>query len=133
MYTGLIIGHLYWITLSCFSYNCNNVAGKSVSKIVLWRHKNNVLSISFLGVFFPSSPLIFLIFMTSHGWFLGHFEKFSTNWQSRSFHINCPNCTYNVQIFIYMHTHSYNSVFMDYFIMVKEQRYKVVTKDNKKQ
>ena len=32
-----------------------------------------------------------------------------------------------------IHTHSYNSVFMDYFIMVKEQRYKVVTKDNKKQ
>ncbi len=39
----------------------------------MWCHKNKELSISFLGVFFPTSPLISLIFIPSHGWFLKHF------------------------------------------------------------
>ena len=41
--------------------------------LAMWRHKNEGLSIYFWGVFFPASPLIYLIFMTSHGWFLSHF------------------------------------------------------------
>ena len=32
---------------------------------LMWRHTNEGLSISFLGVFFPTSPLISLIFTTS--------------------------------------------------------------------
>ena len=53
------------------------VGGLRVSKnqSALWRHKNEGLSISFLGIFFPTSPLISLIFMTSHGWFLRHFVQ----------------------------------------------------------
>ena len=40
--------------------------GQSVSKISHVTSKNDGLYIYFLGVFFPISPFIFLIFMTSH-------------------------------------------------------------------
>ena len=42
-------------------------------KSAMWRHKNEGLSVSFLGVLFPTSPFTSLIFMTSHNWFLRHF------------------------------------------------------------
>ena len=42
---------------------------KSLKKISMLRHKNEGLSISFLGVFFTTPPLISLIFMTSHAYF----------------------------------------------------------------
>ena len=49
------------------------VAGQSVLKISHVTLKNEGLSISFLRVFFLTSPLIYLIFMTSQSWFLRHF------------------------------------------------------------
>ena len=39
---------------------------ESLKKSDMWRHKNERLSISFLEGFFPTSPLISLIFITSH-------------------------------------------------------------------
>ena len=47
-------------------------------KISMWRHKNEGLSIYFLGFFFPTSPVIFLIFMTLHIWFLAHLTNNET-------------------------------------------------------
>ena len=46
---------------------------KVSQKSAMWRNKNEWLSISFLEIFFPTFPLISLIFMTSRGWFLSHF------------------------------------------------------------
>ncbi len=47
---------------------------KVTQKSAMWRHKKNEgISLSFSGVFFPTFPLIFLIFMTSHGWFFSNF------------------------------------------------------------
>ena len=43
---------------------------KCIKKSAMWRLKNEGLFISFSGFFFPTSPFISLIFMTSHGYFL---------------------------------------------------------------
>ena len=49
-------------------------------QVTKWCHKNVGLSISFFGVFFFTSPLISLIFMTLHGSFLRHFVKVTSVW-----------------------------------------------------
>ena len=49
------------------------VAGQSLLKISHVTLKNEGLSISFLRVFFLTSPLIYLIFMTSQSLFMRHF------------------------------------------------------------
>ena len=46
---------------------------KCLKKLAMWRHKNKELSISFSWVFFTTSPIISLIFMTSHGSLLTQF------------------------------------------------------------
>ena len=48
---------------------------RCLKKSAMWRLNIERLSISFLGVFFPTSPLTSLISMTSYGWFLGHFVQ----------------------------------------------------------
>ena len=59
-------------------------------------HKNEELSISFLGVFFSTS-LISLIFMTSHGLFLTQFGFCPYDFQK-----NCKN--YKIEEVIFFHT-----------------------------
>ena len=56
-------------------FDKDQIAAKLCQNWSLWRHKNEVLSISFLWVFFPTSPLISLIFITSHGLYLRHFVQ----------------------------------------------------------
>ena len=83
----------------CLSYDCPNhplysyliEVVKVSQKSAMWHHKNEGLSISFLGVFSPSSPLIPLIFMTSHCWFwdtLSTFQICIKNWGSEAVDIN---------------------------------------------
>ena len=74
--------NIYSELYSTVSYWIWSEGRKSLKKISMWRHKNEGLSISFFGVFFPISPLILLIFMTSHGWFLTHFGL-CRNWTDK--------------------------------------------------
>ena len=48
---------------------------KLCKKWSMCRHKIEGLSISYLGIFFPTSTLISRIFMTSHGSFLTQYES----------------------------------------------------------
>ena len=96
---------------------------KCFKKSALLRHKNEGLSISLLEVFFPTSPFISPIFMTSRGWFLRHFvplpnfilgnpqkkELFSDllTILQHSFFKNLPTfLLYNTHLFLFMNNQS---------------------------
>ena len=94
----------YPLSLCFYVHKCftKNVAGQSVytnqhCDVIKMRDYPS----RFLGVIFPTSPLIYLICMTSHGWFLRHFVQLPKESLfkpyflifRKSFHIDPKNVT----------------------------------------